>query len=85
MSKKVRGMIHSRQSEGPQYFDIVAMHRGTKQTDYIAEVVGASGVRVWCLAIFNPFSGLFYADDLYACMDDHPETYGADLDKWEWI
>lgn len=82
MSRKVQGMIHSRQSEGPQYFDIVAMHRGRKQTDYIAEVVNAAGVLVWCLAIFNPFSGLFYADDVYALL---PEESEIELDIWEWL
>lgn len=82
MSRIVKGMIHSRKSEGPTYFDIVAIHRGRKQTEYIAEVVNASGDIVWCLAVFNPFSGLFYADDVYALL---PEESEIELDIWEWL
>ena len=52
-------MVHSEEKKGPQVCEYLA-----KTGDNTHRVKTPAGVI--CTAIFNPFTGLYYADDIYA-------------------
>lgn len=52
-------MVHSEEEKGPQWCDYLA--RTGNNTHRVKTPAG-----VICTAIFNPFTGLYYADDIYA-------------------
>ncbi len=54
-------MVHSEENKGPQEITIIALPNGK----YEAET--KDGTR--CTAIYNPFTGLYYADDIYGLLD----------------
>ena len=59
MNQSVNGMIHSKNARGDfQIIDKVG------DNQYIALVDG-----VKCTAIFNPFVGCYYADDVYGIIN----------------
>lgn len=57
----VLGMVHSEEKRGPQLLEYLA-----KTGDNTHRVKTPAGVI--CTAIFNPFTGLYYADDIYAAV-----------------
>jgi len=62
MNIKTTGMIHSKSAQG----NITVIDKpNPSENDYI--VITEGGVK--CHAIFNPFSGLYYADDIYAIIN----------------
>lgn len=58
----VTGMIHSKNGMG----SMTILERIGNCNDYIVRT--EDGVK--CHAIFNPFTGLFYADDKYAIVKE---------------
>ncbi len=54
-------MVHSEENKGPQEITIIAV-----QND-LYEAETKDGIR--CTAIYNPFTGLYYADDIYGRLD----------------
>jgi len=56
----VKAMVHSLQAQ-----DEVAILHEKGANDVIAEYNGRR-----CTAIFNPFSGLYYVDDVYGVLPD---------------
>lgn len=58
---KVVGMIHSKEAKGE-----IQLLRKVGDNDYI--VVTEDGVK--CHAIYNPFVGMYYADDKYAVVKE---------------
>lgn len=54
---KTQAIVHSKQAEGPQEVTIVKQNGNN---DIIAEIDGKQYT-----AIFNPFSGYYYVDDIY--------------------
>jgi len=57
---KTKAMIHSLKSTD----EVIILHE-TSNNDVVAEYKG-----IRCKAIYNPFSGLFYVDDLYGELPD---------------
>lgn len=58
-----KAMVHSQRDKGPQQIEILDKVGDNK---YIC--LTPDGVK--CYAIFNPFSGLYYADDIYEVIKD---------------
>lgn len=58
MCRKVSGMVHSQESKGIK--NIWIIKEKLNEDEYLALANGK-----FCTAIFNPFTGLFYADDIY--------------------
>ena len=58
---EVQAMVHS-----VKEVQTVLLHEKVKDNDYICTT--KSGVK--CHAIFNVFTGLYYADDLYAVIEE---------------
>lgn len=55
----VKAIVHSQQDKGPQDCELIDK---AGDNDYIVRTPDG----VVCHAIYNPFSGLFYAGDIYA-------------------
>ena len=62
-----RAMIHSLNAQG----DVTILHE-KGNNDVIAEYKG-----VRCTAIYNPFSGLYYVDDIYGVLPDEHKCPGC--------
>lgn len=62
---KEMAMVHSEESKGPQKIEIIAYKDNDGKWKY--EAITAKGIH--CTAIFNPFTGLYYADDIYGQID----------------
>jgi hypothetical protein len=58
-----RAMIHSQEEKGPQQIEIIDKIGDNK---YICRT--PDGIK--CHAIFNLFSGLYYADDIYGVISE---------------
>ena len=57
---KAKAMIHSLKAQD----EVVILHR-KGNNDVVAEYRGTR-----CTAVYNPFVGLFYADDIYGILPD---------------
>ena len=57
---KIKAQVHSLQAQD----EVIILHEKSNN-DVIAEYDGKR-----CTAIFNPFSGLFYVDDIYGILTD---------------
>ena len=58
---KAMAMVHSEESKGPQEIDIIGYKNNEDKWCY--EAITSDGIL--CKAIYNPFTGLYYADDIY--------------------
>lgn len=61
--KKVQAMVHS--LNALDYVTIISENYENGVNEVIAEYKGKR-----CTAIFNPFSGYYYVDDLYGVIED---------------
>ena len=69
-ARVVNGIVHSEENKGVQQFRIERLVYDSSYTAFIER----DGVITECTAIFNPFTCLYYADDLYGVID----TYDID-------
>jgi hypothetical protein len=60
--------IHSLKQEGKNMLGDATIIRRLGENDYLADYNG-----VKCHAIFNPFAGRYYVDDLYGVVRDEKE------------
>lgn len=60
---RFKAMVHTQEEKGPQQIEILDK---IGDNQYIC--LTPDGVK--CHAIFNPFSGLYYADDKYGVVKD---------------
>lgn len=60
---KVRAMIHSQEDKGAQEITIKTKNNNN---DYI--VITPNGIK--CHAIYNIFTNLYYADDIYGVIEE---------------
>ena len=66
-AKTVIGMVHSDCKDGPKHFKVERSVIDSSFTAYIER----NGIITECTAIFDPFTGLYYADDLYGVIDTY--------------
>ena len=62
---KAMAMVHSEESKGEQEIEFIGYKDNNGNWKY--EAITAKGIH--CTAIFNPFTGLYYADDIYGIIE----------------
>jgi hypothetical protein len=64
--EKCECFIHSLQKDGKHNLGMATIEKRTGDNQYVADYNG-----VKCTAIFNPFAGRYFVDDLYGVIRDN--------------